>query len=377
MKLGDPVHPDIPWARKIHHLEAARATRSAGRRLIDVRRAAEKLGDELRTGPKVVAVRTIPISDLIYPVHFAFQGALRLPFPYLTMRHRCLLVQVQADGEVKNVLFNPTDRQSSRATPFFKPLLEKFGWAESFMGMSYGTVEEGLQKLGLAPEDIDLIAFDHFHTQDLRPTLGTTRGDGLHRALAPRFPNARLLAPRSEWEDWDQLHPMQSAWFIADGKKNVLEDRVILTENDLWLGEGCLLLRTPGHTSGNQTIFVHADDGVFGCSENVTSADNWSPYESRLPGMRAFVRRYDVEVVLNSNTPELGAEQYISMVLERSIVDRVAEAPAFVQMFPSSEVTPSAIAPGLRPSMVFGERTSGSIRTKVRATKTASAHAAE
>jgi hypothetical protein len=376
MKLGEPVHPELPWARTIHALDAARSIGSAGARLLEVRRAAERLGDELRAGPKVVAVRTIPVSDLIYPTKFAFQGAVLLPFPYLTMRHRCLLIQVESGGALKNVLFNPTDRESSRATPFFKPLIEKLGWAEDFIGTSFGTVEDGLAKLGLAPEDIDLVAFDHFHTQDLRPTLGTTRGDGLHDALAPRFPNAKLLAPRVEWDDWDQLHPMQSAWFIRDGKKNVREERVVFTDADLWLGAGCLLLRTPGHTSGNQTLFVHADGGVFGCSENGTSADNWSPYESRLPGMRAHVRRYDVEVVLNSNTPEMGAEQYTSMVLERSIVDRVPDAPAFVQMFPSSEVTPSPIAPGLRPSVVFGHRTSGSIRTGARAARSTETHAA-
>ena len=52
--------------------------------------------------------------------------------------------------------------------------------------------------------------------------------------------------------------------------------------------------------------------------------------------------------MLNANTPERGADQYTSMVLERTVVDRVKRAPAFVQMFPSSEVTPSALSPGLQ-----------------------------
>jgi hypothetical protein len=293
------------------------------------------------------------------------------------MRHRCLLVQVEAEGELFNVLFNPTDRETSRQTPFFKQIIDRFGWAEDFFGKPFGTVEDGLRELGVAPEDIDVIAFDHFHTQDLRPSLGTTRGDGVSGPVKARFPNAKLLAPKAEWEDWDRLHPMQRAWFIEDGKKDVVMDRVVLTDGDLHLGAGCLLMRTPGHTSGNQTLFVHADDGVFGCSENGTSADNWSPYESRLPGLRSFVRSYDVEVVLNSNTPEMGAEQYVSMVLERSIVDRVPDAPAFVQMFPSSEVTPSPVAPGVRPSMLFEHRTSGALRSKHPERRRVTAAAAE
>ena len=68
--------------------------------------------------------------------------------------------------------------------------------------------------------------------------------------------------------------------------------------------------------------------------------------------------------MLNSNTPELGAEQYTSMILERSVVDRVAENPAFVQMFPSSEVTPSLLSPGIRPSMIFGAIESGEVRRR-------------
>ena len=45
--------------RAIHHLDEARAIRSAGVRLRHVRRAGELLGDSLREGPKVVAVRTL------------------------------------------------------------------------------------------------------------------------------------------------------------------------------------------------------------------------------------------------------------------------------------------------------------------------------
>ncbi len=356
VSLGDPVHPDLPFVRKVHALDEARAIRSAGPRLRALRRAGERLGDALREGPRTISVRTIPVSDLVYPTKFAYQHAARVPWPFVTMRHRCLLVQVEAEGAAKNVLFNPTDRESSRATPFFREIIDKLGWAEDWFGQSFGTVEDGLRALGLAPEDIDVIAFDHFHTQDLRPTLGTTTG------VAARFPNAKLLAPRAEWEDWDDLHPMQRAWFIEDGKRDVDRSRVVLTDHDLAIGEGCLLVRTPGHTSGNQTLFVHAFDGVFGCSENGTSADNWSPRESAIPGLAAHARRYDVEVVLNSNTPELGAEQYSSMILERSIVDRVPDRPGFVQMFPSSEVTPSPVAPGLRPSLWFGDRTSGTLR---------------
>ena len=364
MRIGDPIDSRIPWVRRIDDLEEARAVGSHGARCTALERAGESLGDELRSGPRVVAVRTLPLRTLLYPTKHAFNGAVPLPVPFVVMHHRCLLIQVQADGAIRNVLWNPTDTDASRETPFFRKLIDKYGEfaAEKLLSKKFGTVESQLAELGMSPADIDVIAFDHFHTQDLRPQLGTVEPDASGSRLPARFPNAHLLAPRQEWEDWDHLHPMQRAWFIADGKRGVPESRVVLFDADITLGDGCLVLRTHGHTSGNHTIFVHGDDGVFGCSENGTSADNWSPQESRIPGMKQYARHYEVDVVLNSNTPELGAEQYNSMVLEKAVVDRVKRAPGFVQMFPSSEVTPSPLAPAIRPSMIFGERTSGTLQ---------------
>ena len=53
--------------------------------------------------------------------------------------------------------------------------------------------------------------------------------------------------------------------------------------------------------------------------------------------------------------------QYTSMILERALVDRVRRAPAFAQMFPSSEVTPSVLAPGLAPTLLHRAVVSGEL----------------
>ena len=366
MQIGEPVDRRLPWVRTLQDLEEARALTSAGPRGTALRRAGELLGEDLREGPRVEAVRTLSLSTLVYPTTFAFNRAVTRPWPYVVMTHRCLLVQVRAEGELKNVLFNPTDYVASEATPYFARMLAKMpnpDLGRKLLAKQWGQVDEQLAGLGLSADDIDLIAFDHFHTQDLRPLLGSAvpTVDGVQ--VTGRFPNAYLLAPKAEWEDWDQLHPLQQSWFVADGKLGVPEDRVILTGADLKLGEGCLLLRTPGHTTGNQTLFVHGERGVFGCSENGTSCDSWTPMESSIPGLRAQAREWGYEVVLNSNTPELCAEQYNSMLLERSVVDRSEIDPAYVQMFPSSEVTPTLLAPGIRPSMLYRERDSGTLVT--------------
>jgi len=305
-------------------------------------------------------VRTLPLSRLAYPTKYAFYSAAFSPVPYVTMHHKCVLVEFMQHGEPKTLLFNPTDIEGSKTAPFFANLVRQFGPRLTALMQGKTTpLETQLAALGLSFADIDYFAFDHFHTQDLRPQLGTVTPDRGSRP--PRFPNATLLAPEVEWHDWDDLHPLQRAWFVEKGKEGVRTDRVAFTSGDLHLGDGVMLLRTPGHTSGNQTLFLNTEEGVWGISENGTCADNWSPMDSRIPGLRAFCRRQDVDVILNANTPERGADQYTSMVLERTVVDRVARAPGFVQMFPSSEVTPSPLSPGLRPTILHRAIEHGSI----------------
>jgi hypothetical protein len=351
------MQPNIPrGATRVLELDEAWNKPLRGVRLRAVRSAAERVRERFASGPRAVSVRTLPLTTLAYPTRYAFGGFAFSPVPFVIMTHRCALLQFMQNGALKTLLFNPTDIDAARATPFFARLLEEFGPTLSkLLAKSYERLEDQLAKLGIGSGDVDYVAFDHFHTQDLRSLLGTDDG-----AYKSRFPNAVLLAPKNEWEDWDDLHPYQRAWFVRDGKRGVKEDRVCLTSGDYVLGDGIMILRTPGHTSGNQTLFVNTDQGVWGISENGTCADNWSPHNSRIAGLAFTCKKQDLDLVVNSNTPEGGADQYTSMALERAIVDRVRRAPAFVQMFPSSEVTPTLTAPGLSPTLLhrsisFGE----------------------
>jgi hypothetical protein len=342
--------------------DAALTQPGHGPRLRAVRSAAQAVREQLLDQPRVQAVRTLPLARVPYPARFAFQGAAWSPAPLVQMTHRCLLIQFRSGGALRTLLFNPSDVVANRATPFFADFIRAVGPLEPLLAPPSPPLATQLAELGLTAEDIDYVAFDHFHTQDLRPLLGTVDG-----TFKPRFPRAVLLAPRSEWIDWDALHPMQLAWYIRDGKRNLRPERIQFLDGSLHLGDGVVLLRTPGHTSGNQTLLVRTRDGIWGCSENGTSADNWSPHVSRMPGVARFVRKYQLEVLINSNTPELGAAQYTSMIAERIIVDVVADAPDFVRMFPSSEVTPGLWAPGASPTWLHHAVTDGALELPQRA----------
>ncbi|MEO8874972.1 MAG: hypothetical protein ABI461_05245 [Polyangiaceae bacterium] len=361
----------LAGTERLEDFDAAWATRSHGKKLRAVRAAAEKAHDRFAAGSRVISVRTFNLATLPYPTKFAFNGLAFSPAPYVTLSHRALFVQFFQNGALKNLLFNPTDLEGARATPYLARIAEKYGALEPVISKKFDPLETQLERIGIAREDIDYVAFDHFHTQDLRRLLGTT--DGRERA---RFPNATLLAPRVEWEDWDDLHPLQEWFFVRDGKKGVAMDRVALIEGDLHLGDGVLLLRTPGHTSGNQTLFLATDTGIWGCSENGTCADSWSPLESQIPGLAAACRARDADIALNSNTPEESSTQYTAMILERTLASRVKRAPAFVQMLSSSEVTPGLMAPGLSPTILHRAISCGEVARAAVAKEKVSSQAA-
>src|SRR5687767_865402 len=140
MNIGEPIDRRIPWVRAIRDLNDARAVGSPGPKLRALRRAGEKLGQDLREGPRVVCVRTLPLATTVYPTKFAFNKAVPLPVPFVMLVHRALLVQVLAEGELRNVLFNPTDAEAARRTPYFAKLIATTGeTASRIMGKQWPT----------------------------------------------------------------------------------------------------------------------------------------------------------------------------------------------------------------------------------------------
>lgn len=357
--LGRSIDKNHPTLRKITTLQEARGVSSAGPRLDAMRAAAEKLRGQLLDADGVVCIRTLPLTTFLYPTRYAFWGAALSPAPFVQLLHRCLLVQARTDEGVKTLLWNPTDYEAAKKTPFFAQLIQTTGeWiAEHLLSTTYGTVVENLGRLGVRPEQVDYVAFDHMHTQDLRPLLGTTGPEG----RPPLFPNAQLLIPRAEWDEAVQPHPLQAAWFIAGTTDGVRTGKVVMLDGDVSVGAGLALVSTPGHTAGNQSLVVRTERGLWVSSENGVAPESWSPLESRIPGLRTYARRMRLEVILNGNTIEGGTDQYTSMVVERTLADPVKDAPGFFQVFPSSELTASPLAPGLAPTHTVGELTSGAL----------------
>lgn len=367
--MRKPVFVVPSELERITDLDAAWRMVGHGPRLRAVRRGGERLRERFAFGPRVVSVRTLPIASLPYPTRFAFGDAAWSPAPWVMLTHRCLFVQFFQRGRLKNLLFNPTDPVGARRTPFFRRVADRIGnlgmsLARHTLTRRFRPIEDQLADLGIHPHEIDYLAFDHLHAQDLRPLVGTENGD-----IRPRFPNATILIPEREWEDWDDPHPTRAVWLHPEGKRDIITERIALTDGDYQLGDGVMLLRTPGRTSGHQTLFISTEHGLWGCGGNGALADAWSPLDSSVLGLANYCRVHDIDLVMNAGASDRGADQYTSMVLERIIADRVRRAPAFAQMFPSSEVTPSLIAPALRPTLLHRAITSGQVA--IRATTAA------
>ncbi|HEX5747015.1 MAG TPA: hypothetical protein VFZ09_12285 [Archangium sp.] len=352
--------------RPLPFLNEARAEPVSGVRLQKLRRAAQEARDAFTAGGPVAAVATCDLVTFPYPSLFAFSGGALSPAPYVMMTNRMQVVQYLEDGATRTLLFNPSDYERGQEAPFFKSLREKYGdfVSDKVMTRRYGTVQSHLTALGLKPEDVDYIAFDHLHVQDVRRWLG---GDG----EPAYFPRAKLLVQRAEWESVKNLHPMEKVWYVPGGTDGVPEERVVLLDGDTWLGRGAAILSTPGHTMGNMSLAVATDKEVFVVSENGVASESYTPLQSRIPGVRAFAEQMGWEVVLNGNTRESSLEQYTSMVVEKVFAGPSRVEGAFVNFHPSSLLTGSLVAPGLSPTITLPAPNHGDIRPTAAARRAA------
>jgi hypothetical protein len=357
MSAGLPSH-----IKPLRELDDAWRASCAGARLEAVRSGARRLRDQILATGKATGVRTFDLAVFPYPARYGLSGQARSPMPYLAMTNRVNVVQFDTTDGPKTLLFNPTDYERTAETPYFARFRKRMG----FLGDKLAKIrrrkpQDHLEKLGLRPEDVDYIAFDHMHTQDVREMLGTVASDG-GETLRAIYPRAKLLIWRPELDIFQNLHPLQRTWYVEDGVRGVPGQRIVVCDGDLLLGGGVALVRSPGHTVGNWSLFVNTDSGIWAVSENGIACDAYAPSSSGIGGLKKHAAETGEEFILNANTLEGRNDQYTSMLLERTLVDRCAAAPEFFQHFPSSELTANPLAPGLAPTYSHGSITSGQIK---------------
>jgi N-acyl homoserine lactone hydrolase len=107
------------------------------------------------------------------------------------------------------------------------------------------SLENGLNHVGLKPEDIDIVILTHLHND--------------HLEMAHKFTNAKFIVQRADLDFIDNPHPsVAGACANKDALKGLALDVV---EGDREVLDGINLWLTPGHTPGGQSVIVDTAKG--------------------------------------------------------------------------------------------------------------------
>ena len=162
--------------RLFHEFDEANATWPRGNRPDAIKAAAAEFRARWATDDnRISAAQTVPIASAGYPLKYAFHGAALGPNPFINIVNRLQVVQFEDfEGNLKTLAYEPTVTEGPAEAPFYDKLLSKYGEFISYklFATFYNTVDEALRKTGLTPEDVDYVAFDHLHVQDVRFVLG-------------------------------------------------------------------------------------------------------------------------------------------------------------------------------------------------------------
>jgi hypothetical protein len=351
VELGAP----IATLERIHHAEGG-----PGAALRIARTAATDFRREFSATGTPAHVSTHDLVTLPYPTKFGMWRAPTSPSPFLFITNRLVIVRwTDSDGRRRTLLWEPSDTELDGNTPYFAALAARTPKPLLGTVVHYkATVLERLAEVGIDAAEVDYVAFDHLHTQDVRHLIGTTepQADISPDAPVPAWlPKAKLVVQRTELEAMRDLHPLQRPWYQPETYVDLDPERILAIDGDRLLAPGVAIIRTPGHATGNQTLVLNTDTGVWALSENMIATECLTPEHSKIPGVMGWARTWGQEVIINANVLETTATQYNSCVVEKTLVDRSQRDSRFMQFFPTSELTARPVlSPGTSPTFVHG-----------------------
>ena len=116
-------------------------------------------------------------------------------------------------------------------------------------------LDHTLADAGLSPDAIDIVLATHLHFDHAG---GFTRRDAAGRRR-PRFPRARYVVRRGEWEDALHTHERNRASYLTDGLLPLAEAGVLeMVDDDQTIMPGVRVRRTGGHTMHHQAVWIES-----------------------------------------------------------------------------------------------------------------------
>jgi len=112
------------------------------------------------------------------------------------------------------------------------------------------TLEKVLEKLGWSAKDVDIVINTHLHYD--------------HCGNNKLFKNAKFYVQKTEWEAGINPLPHQADIYLSElfNRKAVNTTNYILVDGEYELEEGIVLIPTPGHAVGHQSVLVNTEEGV-------------------------------------------------------------------------------------------------------------------
>jgi methylmalonyl-CoA epimerase len=116
-------------------------------------------------------------------------------------------------------------------------------------------LDHALAEAGVSPEDIDLVLATHLHWDHVG---GFTMREGNGR-IRPRFPRARYVVRRGEWEAATHTHERNRASYHAQDFVPLAEAGVLeLVDADQTIMPGVRVQRTGGHTADHHIVWLQS-----------------------------------------------------------------------------------------------------------------------
>lgn len=125
------------------------------------------------------------------------------------------------------------------------------------------TPEDALAKVGLKPEDIDIVIMTQLHLD--------------HVEYAGLFTNARIIVQQKEYDFAMTPHALMAPLYVKEMYENLPNLEFIDGDKDI--AEGVSVIFTPGHTPGTQSVVVKTDAGTVVISGQCTVMENFYPPE--------------------------------------------------------------------------------------------------
>lgn len=116
-------------------------------------------------------------------------------------------------------------------------------------------LDHALAEAGLSAEAIDLVVATHLHFDH----AGGFTARQPNGAVVPRFPNARYVVHRGEWEDATHPHERNRASYLADDFVPLMAAGVVtLVDDGAEIMPGVRYRRSGGHTRHHQVVVIES-----------------------------------------------------------------------------------------------------------------------